>query len=76
MPEDNQDFKNKPNFQKTENTNPMRQKFKNKQQGMPPGGFPYPNPFMGPNSAMNPMFKKKFPNNMNKKMMMPPQFNP
>ena len=53
----------------------MRQNFKNKQQGMPPGGFPYPNPFMGQNAAMNPMFKKKFPNNMNKKMMMP-QFNP
>ena len=74
MPEDNQDFKNKPNFQKAENNNPMRQNFKNKQQGMP-SGFPYSNPFMAPGAAMNPMFKKKFPNNMNKKMMMP-QFNP
>ena len=49
----------------------MRPNFK-KQQGIP--GFPYQNPFMTAN-AMNPMFKKKFPNNMNKKMMMP-QFNP
>lgn len=41
---------------------------------MPPTGYPYQPPFMPPN-PMNAMFKKKFPNNMNKKMMMP-QYNP
>ena len=67
--------KNKPNFQKTPGMDfSNRPPFNKKQPQMP--GFPYQPPFMAPNPLGNPMFnKKKFPNNMNKKMMMP-QFNP